>query len=348
MMLAAVSAVGQTNDSVTLLRHSRCYAGAPIRKFSDATELVRLKDATFSPASPAVYDGKTYTASSNGRVIVSSSMSIDGGFEVKGSVEATPAVSATLVVVGSTAKFVVAHDRVTGNVRWYHKTKSAVRTSPIIANGFVYASCEDGTVVALDTLGKLKWSAKLKGKPGSPAFDDGLVFVGTSEGKCVALDAITGKQVWTSDAGGRTPAVMGGMVYVINRNGAVIALDEKTGAEKWRYDADAEPKCFEIAVSNEYLAYAEGVSLIVLNAKTGKKEWATGFDRPICGAPMIVGDVVYLPISNWKLNGYDLNTSFKLCSADIGFAPWGSPSYGGGKIFYPNKETLYTFSGEEQ
>ena len=82
--------------------------------------------------------------------------------------------------------------------------------------------------------GSLIWKTEPEDELGdwrcSPAYADGLVFVGKTEDMnytaLCALDADTGKIIWSHPAGGSAPAVAGGMVYTIG-SGRVYAFGEK-------------------------------------------------------------------------------------------------------------------------
>jgi PQQ-dependent dehydrogenase (methanol/ethanol family) len=83
------------------------------------------------------------------------------------------------------------------------------RHGPALAAGRVTFTTQDGQVVALDTEGKLRWSARVadpsrgESLSGAPTLAGGKVFVGLggddngSRGALIALDADTGQKVWT-------------------------------------------------------------------------------------------------------------------------------------------------------
>ena len=347
ILLIFTTAFSQQSDSLVQLRHTHFYGGKAIQEFSDVTLKVSVKDMNYSSNAPTVFGGKPYIGTTKGLVLVIGEMSIDGGYETKGSIEQAPFVNDRFVIAGSSAKHIIAFDRLSGKTLWKFKTKGAVSTSPLLVNGFVYIGCADGKLYALDTLGKLKWSYDLKAPVSSPSYDDSIIYIGSDKGTSVALNAITGKEIWKSSLAGRTPVVGSTLVYCINQNGAVIALDKKNGEERWRFDEFASSRAFEIALSPTSLVYACDVSIAVVDPLTGKKDWSRGFERPICGSPMIVENVLYVPCSDWNLYAFDLKTSINISKADIGFAPYGSPAFGDGKIFYPSKQTLYTFEPKE-
>ncbi len=69
----------------------------------------------------------------------------------------------------------------------------------------------------------------------SPALADGVIFVGSNDGKLYAVDAETGATKWTFAATGRiasSPAVSGGVVYVESYDSQLYAIDAATGRRR--------------------------------------------------------------------------------------------------------------------
>ncbi len=70
-----------------------------------------------------------------------------------------------------------------------------------------------------------------------PALAGGKLYVGTSDGRIVCLDARRGKRLWQARVGGRIlfePAVVGGCVYAATDDGVLICLKTgDAGADGW-------------------------------------------------------------------------------------------------------------------
>jgi quinohemoprotein ethanol dehydrogenase len=175
---------------------------------------------------------------------------------------------------------------------WHHDLDAVARgqaTTPLVIDGVMYVTTTWSRVFALDaTNGKLLWSydPQVPGEWGVNACCDvvnrgvaawnGKIYLGTIDGRLIALDAATGKPVWeklTIDRGQRyaitgAPRIAGGKVLIGNAGseygvrGYIAAYDPETGAQVWRfYTVPGDPaKGFE----NEAMARA---------AKTWKGQW---------------------------------------------------------------------------
>jgi len=146
---------------------------------------------------------------------------------------------------------------------WYFDidTNRAMEATPLVADGVMYVSVPWSVVYALDAVtGELKWSFD----PETPrswgvnaccdvpnrgvALWNDKVYVATFDGYLIAIDAITGEQVWKTDTIDRTapytitgaPRVFKGKVIIGNGGaeygvrGYVSAYDAETGEQVWR------------------------------------------------------------------------------------------------------------------
>jgi quinohemoprotein ethanol dehydrogenase len=144
-------------------------------------------------------------------------------------------------------------------------------TVPLEIDGVIYFTVDQSKLHAVDALtGKLLWRydpevARIAGKklrytwgPRGIAYGTGKIYVGTTDGRLIAVDAKSGKPVWsvlTVDKDDlRTitgaPRVFDGLVIIghagadlgISR-GYVTAYDAETGQQRWRfYTVPGNPK----------------------------------------------------------------------------------------------------------
>ena len=117
-----------------------------------------------------------------------------------------------------------------GSLLW---KESIARTdcTPALATGLIYVcggtdGYSDKATYCLDAeTGELIWKTTADKGIGewrcSPAYADGLLFVGRTENMnytaLYALNASTGEPVWSYPAGGSSPAIAGGMVFTIGQ-----------------------------------------------------------------------------------------------------------------------------------
>ena len=107
-----------------------------------------------------------------------------------------------------------------------------------------------------DNVGSLEaaWVLDTKGAINStPIVTGGCLFIGSSDGTLHALDADSGKPIWSTELPVKKPAFGGGLVgspavtrdsvlVAINEEGApyLASLDRATGAERWRTTIDSQ------------------------------------------------------------------------------------------------------------
>ena len=151
-------------------------------------------------------------------------------------------------------------------VAWTHmpgRSTRGLQSMPLVADGVLYYSGSYSRVFALDgATGKPIWSyfpeldeELVSMQTHSPynrgvALGDGKVFVGTVDGRLIALDMKTGKQVWDTkliDSKKLTvgftgaPLVVKDMVIIGSQGGEwtsrgpIFGVDVKTGQKKWEF-----------------------------------------------------------------------------------------------------------------
>ena len=204
-------------------------------------------------------------------------------------------------------------------------------TTPIVVDGVMYATTAWSKVFALDAkTGKQIWfyDPEVPGAAGpKPCCDvvnrgaavyDGKVYVGTVDGRLIAIDAQTGKLVWSvltvdpkwmhSITG--APRIARGKVFIGNGGGEfggrgyVSAYDAKSGKLVWRfYTVPGDPaKPADGAASDDVLAR--------LARPTWHGEWA-----PYRGGGHPWNAIVYDPDFNQLYiatgNGFPLNRKFR-------------------------------------
>jgi quinohemoprotein ethanol dehydrogenase len=150
------------------------------------------------------------------------------------------------------------------SLAWSHDldTDRGQEATPIAVDGILYTTSAWSKVQAFDSVsGRLLWQFDPK-VPGAAAvkaccdvvnrgaaYWDGKVYVGTIDGRLIALDGLSGRQLWsvqTTDPKSNNtitgaPRVVKGRVIIGNggaelgARGYVTAYDAETGARAWRF-----------------------------------------------------------------------------------------------------------------
>ncbi|WP_333568712.1 PQQ-dependent dehydrogenase, methanol/ethanol family, partial [Sphingorhabdus sp.] len=149
-------------------------------------------------------------------------------------------------------------------LEWSHEfdTARGLEATPLVADGVIYTTTAWSKVHALDaTTGKLLWKydPEVPGETGFKACCDvvnrgaaiynGKVYSGTLDGRLIALDAKTGKLVWSVVTVDQSkpytitgaPRIVKGRVLIGNGGGEygvrgyVSAYDAETGKQAWRF-----------------------------------------------------------------------------------------------------------------
>jgi outer membrane protein assembly factor BamB len=181
----------------------------------------------------------------------------------------------------------------------------------------------------------VKWKLKTGGAVySSPAVADGVVFVGSNDGRLYAVDADTGSLKWRFAAKARiasSPAVSGQLVYVESYDSHLYAVDAATGQMKWSFategekrftaphihgmlpEAQAMPDPFDFFLSSPavwngavYFGSGDG-HVYALDAATGALKWKFRTGDVVHASPAIADGTLF--IGSWDTYIYALDAA---------------------------------------
>lgn len=188
-------------------------------------------------SSPAVLNGVVYFGGIDYTLYALDARtgSLKWQYETTSMITSSPAVSDDMVYFGSEGGYLYAVDRRTGELRWREMIQLS-STSPAVAEGVVYC-VSYGSMVALDgqtgaTIWRVGEGAEGQLMPmtvlrSSPAFADGVVYIGSFDHTFYALDAQTGDVVWKYKTGAAidsSPFIADGIVYFGSKDGTLYAM----------------------------------------------------------------------------------------------------------------------------
>jgi outer membrane protein assembly factor BamB len=194
-------------------------------------------------AGVAVVDGLLFTADGNGRLYALDPASGVVRWRSAASFSTPLNIGAGggSVFVGAGSDGVIAAiDERTGSTRWQARLANAgAVNAPAFDGTSVYVAAAGGGFFALDaSTGATRWHVDTgTDSLGTPVVANGVAYIGSpadaSSGHLRAVEAATGRVIWTVDGQISSPTVVGQRLYVVS-NGSVAVLDEATGAALWR------------------------------------------------------------------------------------------------------------------
>ncbi|RDI97389.1 outer membrane protein assembly factor BamB [Dyella solisilvae] len=123
-----------------------------------------------------------------------------------------------------------------------------------------------------------------------PAFADGVLYAVSTDGKVAALDAASGKTIWSKSsrtqgwfgwgdkkradalyAGG--PAVYGDLVVVGTLDGHIYAINAKDGSPRWESVVNSEVISAPVISGNLVIARTQDGRLYGFDSATGERRW---------------------------------------------------------------------------
>ena len=251
-------------------------------------------------------------------------------------------------------------------------TDSRLTAAPVVADGRIFVLDSQAHVFAFDAgSGNPLWDKSIaprgkddswifglfgdngkvdetKGAGGGVAYDDGKLFVSSGFGAVVALDARTGKKLWSQDLGVpivNAPSANGGRVFVSTQDNHFFALAQADGRRLWDHQGITESAGIlegtSAAVAGEYVMapYSSG-EIYALRVENGRAAWndmlthsgvATALSEldDIAGRPVVDRDIVFAISHSGIMAAININTGERLWSRDIGSVqtPWTAGDY---------------------
>jgi outer membrane protein assembly factor BamB/subtilisin family serine protease len=183
-------------------------------------------------------------------------------------------------------------------------------SSPVIADGRVYLTTENGRLHAIDaTTGETDWTFATGGTQRStPAVTDDTVYVGGGADDALYAIDLDGELRWTYDTGDEhlvyaTPTVVDGTVFIATgfgqgNGGFVHAIDAATGDLEWRGEVGSQI-FFGPAVADGIAVAAsrDDNRVVAFDAASGDELWATTHDETFISLPTIADGTIYLGTS---------------------------------------------------
>lgn len=261
----------------------------------------------FGAGSPLIVDTFVVVGNLRGELHVVNSRTgkrvgwVDLGEAIQGS----PVVDGNVAFVplSNTSESLVAFDLGDGTTRWKQRYGD-IEASLLLLKQNLFVGNTAGEFYCVErTKGDLVWKFSLpdnlkhKGIRSAAAADGSTVIFGADDGIVYALEAETGKLLWTYQTGGSviaSPSIAGDRVFIGNLTGAASALDINTGVPLWTFNAGSSIHASAVLSDTLVLFGTTGGLFYALRTDSGTPAWSTDLDGPVNSSAVVSGDVVYV------------------------------------------------------
>ncbi len=246
--------------------------------------------------------------------------------------------------------------------------------------GFSGISPDNNITPPLELLWKFKTGGPLHA---SPVIANGILYIGSTDGKLYALDAKQWGIKWVFDAGDAiryAAAVLGNRVYFSARNNKVYALDAKTGEKLWEFKSKGWMDAAPIVLDNRVYVGAFPSRIYLLNASTGALEamrertirihgieygCAKGVFRPVFpehkadlwrsqtggseSYPVTANGIVYIGARNGQLHAFDAASRTETWTYQLGGFIDAAPAISDGVLYAASGDgNVYAFANASE
>lgn len=214
-------------------------------------------------------------------------------------VSSLPTVSARVVLVTSTDRWVYAIDTRSGATFWRRRGDGAYATAAVVAGGRVFVASEGtgGRVTAMRlTDGGRIWQTTVGDVSAPLVLRDSVVYGVNDDGDAFALGAARGQVVWKRATGPSRggPLVTPRHIVVATLRDSLIVLDREKGTiiGAFRLRAPTAAPLALLDDSTAVMSSPEG-SIDAVDIATGRVRWSVSTGEPIPGSPAVDGDTVF-------------------------------------------------------
>jgi outer membrane protein assembly factor BamB len=278
-------------------------------------------------------------------------------FATQGAVAIPPTIGRNQVFVASdigNTHYLRAIDAKTGALIWAYTRNQPPECmcsqASILSGNMLFAQSDGHSLYAFAPDGaapsKRLWQFAGDGAPlTSPVVADGLVVFGSGDHNVYALNAQTGKTVWTGSTGyvfTADPVISNGVVIIGDQGGNFDGFDLKTGKSLWSTAANAAiDNAAAVRAGTAYLV-SEDHNVYALDIKTGNQLWTYTMDDYAPFAPVLAGNLVIAANRAGQLIALNTATGKPAWQTDLAGTPFSQP------ILWPQENAVVLKVGDHE
>ena len=145
----------------------------------------------------------------------------------------------------------------------------------------------------------------------APAVVSGRLYIGTGDGRLLAMDSMSGRTLWEHRTGSSilsSPAVACGLLFFGTADRQVIALEAERGGELWRFDAEGVILSSPAVYGGIVYVGDEDANVYALDAASGAQRWRYNVGSRVSTGPAVNESVVAVNSSNGRTYLIDVKT----------------------------------------
>jgi outer membrane protein assembly factor BamB len=242
-----------------------------------------------------------------------------------------------------------AMDARTGRKRWSFRAGGPIRTRATVAGTDIYFQADDGYLYRLAAAsGEERWRVRVVERAierlpfdnpksrydrfGSDVtVADGRLYLGTHDGRVLALDPARGEKLWeftSADSVLAAPAVADGRVVFGSFDGHVYALEASSGKLLWKRDTRGAVVSTPAVVGDRVVVGNRSYDLLGLEARTGEPAWTRYIWFSWVESSAVVRDgVAYVGSSDAAaVYAFEARTGDRRWKTDVFGWAWGQPA----------------------
>lgn len=270
-------------------------------------------------------------------------------------VEASGFLAKDILFVGSNSGKMYSIDLTNQQILWFFDTKSEIVAEPLLVDGVLYFISGSQSVFALDaSTGKQQWTYNRQDtanvmtiRGGSkPAYSNGSVFFGFSDGSLVSLNSKTGTPQWEILLNHNTrfkdidsaPIIDGDFLYINSYDDNLYCIAKNKGEILWKVKVGGSST--PVLFSDKIITASSKGELVSLSKKDGTVLWKTKSTEGIFVDPSLLKGLVVAGESQGKVNFFDALTGELKGSFEPGRGIFSKSAV------LADKDSIYFISGE--
>ena len=271
-------------------------------------------------------------------------------------IEFPPVIAGGQLFVGTNKGRFMAIDAESGKINWKIETGLCIAASPAVDDEAVYVALMDpwpcknhdesapGYIVALDPeTGEERWRFEAGVTETSPLVVDGVLYFGSWDRRVYALEAATGKEIWSFATGDQVKsavALRNGTLFTGSYDGRMYALDAMSGELRWAtsgrsglFGAGRFYSTPAVAYGRVFVGNVDG-RVYAFGAKSGDVIWSRTTGGFVYSSPAVFDETVYVGSYDGNLYAFDAVTGDTRWAFQAGGSISGSPTVMGGLVYF--------------